>query len=445
MNAVPLPTTTLPSRAAAPARLRVLVVDDEPSMRMLIRRLVERDFDVDVAEADDGLSALDRILTEQVDLMLLDLSMRVIDGIETLECIRRSRTFAHLPVIVLTGQADEDRVRRAMLLGVRDVLAKPFTADALRERVSRMLRDHVDAPDAAEAAGPEVALSDRMLVVDADPEFRAMAARHFGRICAVETFDNEFAALARCLASPAEYLLIGSTSELTSTEGFARKVRKAADLGSVKLIAAVPASEVDAVRAQHLFDAVLVRSLRGFAFERSLRRAFGEETLARLVLHPESTCIHVCFDVIQAGLKQLFGRAIDAYDAPPRPMARTQWVVATAEIGIGQAAWEVRLRCPMAAALEIAAASLHTETDVLAEARMMSAVGRLVSTHAQQVRTALLERGLTSQPGLSCVNVLGALGALPDVTETLGARRWYLTPRDGIITIEIAPVPDGLR
>ena len=95
-------------------RKRVLIVDDEPSMRQLIRRLVEPEFDVIWFEADDGTTALECLLRERIDLMLLDLTMRVMDGIETLEALRRSPAFSQLPVLLLTGRPDEERVRRAI-------------------------------------------------------------------------------------------------------------------------------------------------------------------------------------------------------------------------------------------------------------------------------------------------------------------------------------------
>jgi two-component system chemotaxis response regulator CheY len=117
--------------------MNILVVDDERALRSLVRRVLEDDNSVRVVEADDGVTALDRLVNEPIDLVLLDLSMKSMDGIETLQAIRRSPRFSLLPVVLMTGNADEEFVRRAMALGIDDFLVKPFTPDTLRERLER--------------------------------------------------------------------------------------------------------------------------------------------------------------------------------------------------------------------------------------------------------------------------------------------------------------------
>ncbi len=282
-----------PPRGAA---VTVLLVDDEPGMRQVVRRFIQQAFTVDVLEAEDGLGALDRLLTDRVDLVLLDLSMRVMDGIETLETIRRSKTFGSVPVVLLTGYADEERVRRAMELGIAGVMVKPLTPESLRERLGPILDGQPRGHRGSDCSPLELAPSQRVLVVDRSAEFRAVAMSQFHRVADVEGAENEFGALARCVSAPIDTLVIGTTSELSSFEGFARRVRGRPEFGHMRLVAAVAPGSVTETKALGLYDAVIIRSFVPETFEEGLRAVLGQSTLARFLLHHTSPCVADVFD-----------------------------------------------------------------------------------------------------------------------------------------------------
>jgi CheY-like chemotaxis protein len=102
----------------------ILVVDDDAGIRKLIRRVLADEFGVEIAEADDGLTALQHLLEHRVDIVVLDMWMPIISGLETLETIRRSSDHADVPVVMMSGKADEAGVQRAVRLGVREIIAK---------------------------------------------------------------------------------------------------------------------------------------------------------------------------------------------------------------------------------------------------------------------------------------------------------------------------------
>ncbi len=114
----------------------VLVVDDEPSIRRLLTFHLERDGHR-VATAVSGEEALERIGDGAPDLVLLDLMLPGIDGLETLARIRR--VHPELPVIVLTAHGSVENAVEAMKLGAQDFLAKPFEVDRLRIAVRNAL------------------------------------------------------------------------------------------------------------------------------------------------------------------------------------------------------------------------------------------------------------------------------------------------------------------
>jgi two-component system, chemotaxis family, chemotaxis protein CheY len=118
----------------------VLVVDDEPSARLLVRALLERR-GYPVAEAEDGIAALDVIRAdESVGLVIADLNMPRMDGLELIWELRDLYDREHLPVIVVTGEVDEILETQLMEEGADDYIRKPIDPRLFLARVESTLR-----------------------------------------------------------------------------------------------------------------------------------------------------------------------------------------------------------------------------------------------------------------------------------------------------------------
>jgi two-component system phosphate regulon response regulator PhoB len=130
--AVPLPAT--PAHRGA----TVLLVEDEDQLRKVMRDLLERDGYV-VAEARDGIQALDQVDRVAPDIIMLDLNLPGLDGYGVLQQLRSRPATSRIPVIVLTAKGDEDNEVRVFQLGADDFLTKPFRARALSARLESVL------------------------------------------------------------------------------------------------------------------------------------------------------------------------------------------------------------------------------------------------------------------------------------------------------------------
>jgi type II secretory ATPase GspE/PulE/Tfp pilus assembly ATPase PilB-like protein/CheY-like chemotaxis protein len=117
---------------------KVLLVDDEDSLRKVMRDLLERDGYV-VTEARDGVQALDQVDRIGPDIIVLDLNLPGLDGYGVLSHLRSRPATAGIPVIVLTAKGDEDNEVRVFELGADDFLTKPFRARALSARLEAVL------------------------------------------------------------------------------------------------------------------------------------------------------------------------------------------------------------------------------------------------------------------------------------------------------------------
>jgi DNA-binding response OmpR family regulator len=118
------------------ARLRVLVIDDDADIRLLLRQLLERaGFAVD--EAADGKTGLRQLFANVPSLVILDVSMPDLDGYQTLE---RIRDLSDVPVLMLTARTQELEKVRGLSAGADDYVAKPFGRQELLARVQALLR-----------------------------------------------------------------------------------------------------------------------------------------------------------------------------------------------------------------------------------------------------------------------------------------------------------------
>jgi two-component system KDP operon response regulator KdpE len=117
--------------------LRVLIADDEPAIRRLLRTTLGAQGYL-ILEAEDGRSTIEQIRRNPVDLLILDLGLPDIDGVEVIERLREAGST--LPIVVLSSRTEEVGKVRALDLGADDYVTKPFGTDELLARIRAALR-----------------------------------------------------------------------------------------------------------------------------------------------------------------------------------------------------------------------------------------------------------------------------------------------------------------
>jgi two-component system chemotaxis response regulator CheY len=116
--------------------VRALIVDDSRAMRRIVGRVLER-AGFDVVEAGDGQRAID-VLTEQAELPALacvDWNMPVMDGLTFVIEVRKRPEWRQITLMMVTTEIEQDRIVRALSAGAHEYLIKPFTSDALLEKL----------------------------------------------------------------------------------------------------------------------------------------------------------------------------------------------------------------------------------------------------------------------------------------------------------------------
>jgi two-component system chemotaxis response regulator CheY len=119
----------------------ILVVDDSAAIRKILQRVL-RQTGMSIGtiyEAGDGQEALETLKHHKIDLVLSDINMPKMDGLQLLASVRASAAWSSIPVVMITTEGGETRVAEAVKLGASGYVRKPFTADQIKEKLTGFL------------------------------------------------------------------------------------------------------------------------------------------------------------------------------------------------------------------------------------------------------------------------------------------------------------------
>jgi two-component system, chemotaxis family, chemotaxis protein CheY len=119
--------------------MKILVVDDFPTMRRIVRNLLKELGFSNVDEAEDGAAGLVRLRGGGFDFVISDWNMPNLDGLEMLKQIRGDAALAHLPVLMVTAESKKENIIAAAQAGASGYVVKPFTAATLDEKLQKIL------------------------------------------------------------------------------------------------------------------------------------------------------------------------------------------------------------------------------------------------------------------------------------------------------------------
>lgn len=118
--------------------MSILVVDDFPTMRRIVRSLLKELGFTNVEEAEDGQDALNKLRNGGFEFVVTDWNMPNLDGVEMLKTIRDEEALKHLPVLMVTAEAKKENIIAAAQAGANGYIVKPFTAATLEEKLNKI-------------------------------------------------------------------------------------------------------------------------------------------------------------------------------------------------------------------------------------------------------------------------------------------------------------------
>lgn len=116
---------------------KILIVDDEPNVRRLVRSILSKDFIV--LEAEDGKQAIEIACTQKPDLILMDILMPRVDGYTSCSAIKNNPVTKSIPVLMLTAVGFELNIKLSQQMGADGYMTKPFTPQALLDKIAQFL------------------------------------------------------------------------------------------------------------------------------------------------------------------------------------------------------------------------------------------------------------------------------------------------------------------
>ncbi|WP_249209061.1 response regulator [Magnetospirillum sulfuroxidans] len=119
---------------------RIMLVEDIPAMRLLVRQMLRSLGVNEILEANDGSTALQLLRAQPVDVVLSDWNMIPMTGLQLLMAMREDPQTSHIPFVMITGEGSMEHVKRARSAGVNGYLIKPFGLDALTRQLTKVVR-----------------------------------------------------------------------------------------------------------------------------------------------------------------------------------------------------------------------------------------------------------------------------------------------------------------
>jgi DNA-binding response OmpR family regulator len=118
---------------------KILTVDDSKTIRMIVKKAF-KPYNCELFEGENGVEGLAIAAKEQPDLIILDITMPVMTGIEMLGKLKAENDLKDIPVIMLTAESGKENVMQIVKMGVKDYIVKPFKGEQLIERAKNILK-----------------------------------------------------------------------------------------------------------------------------------------------------------------------------------------------------------------------------------------------------------------------------------------------------------------
>ena len=387
--------------------VRILVVDDEPTIRHLLKRWIARSTTAQVVEAENGLLGLEKLSTEKIDLVISDLNMPVLDGIEMLSLIRADPAHSDLELMVASTVGNEAKIREVISLGVSDYLLKPLQL----ERVVACLEaaeQRVQERRRRRSAQAEEALT-RVLIADADPNFCEFAVAALSTRFSAQAVRTTGELLVKMLRFEPDCVLISpklAGSRLSFLLEKMRTIKK--ESVAVYLLLDSPSAIVE----EEGISGTLPRTFVPETFLASVvQRLSGGPAPAHGIL----SWIPSLGPEIRSALRQALGMMTGAEPVEAGPEQGLPEFALFGQISLESARKDfmlsVEMRCEKAFARGLVVTMLGGGDDESDDETLASGLREILNVVAGRIKNSCSERGIEVALGLR--NVGGAVPAPP--------------------------------
>lgn len=415
--------------------MKVLIVDDDDMVRFTVKRQLTV-LGCETVEASDGIQALELLTASPVNLVILDVRLPKLSGLEVLQTLRSSQEFSDLPVVMVSGYGDSTTMSEALRLGISDFLVKPLRLEAFKARLKQLLASIREGRprQAAIVSARGGQWSQTLLLVDPGDDFHHLVSNVLSRRYRIVQCESGLEAIELSARERPAVLLIGEDIGLFGPKLLARKVRTY-DLPNLRVLLVTGPSAQPEWIEPGTFDGVLTRTFVPDEFARQFEQAAG-----RAAYFTEGGPFAAVRRAAESGAQQALGMMAQM---------EVNLVTALEPVGVGTSARliikipdetagvRLELWCPLATARTIASRMLQVGDDDVTDEDGSSAIGELLNLIAGRVQRAIrttTESPKFSLPSMSMIEGVASRDAL-DIAVRFASAHQEVFFRLGLIAI----------
>ena len=301
-------------------RYKILTVDDSKTVRIIVRKAF-KSYDCEILEAGNGVEGLAIAAKDMPDLILLDVTMPVMDGVEMLTKLKADPQLKPIPVIMLTAEGGRDNVLKIAKIGVRDYLVKPFKEEALIEKTGRVielkpLSDHATKARSISDPADILIVEDKPVIIQQIQDGLKLTPWKFHGV------STQGEALDFCAKSPPDLVLMSLSLPEEAAFTLFRVMRTNVKTKYTPIFALVVKTEVgQQQQAQTVgFSAIITKPIEISELEAKIAKAMNLDTSQRyftlepgfLIMRLPENCTPAVLAEVANYLKPKFSEAVDA-------------------------------------------------------------------------------------------------------------------------------------
>ena len=385
----------------SPEPVRILVADDDPTMRLVLGRWITRELKAVVVEAENGLQALEILAARPIDMVVSDINMPLLDGIEFLSLVRGDPAYKELEFLIVSAVQVEARVHQAIALGVSDYLLKPLQYETVGSRLQQALQRVLKKRE--ERQRQQAAGLPGILVADPDPNFCefAQSALAGGFSCHIARTATE--ALLRMLRSQPDLVLLSPKLPGLAIEFLLQKI---ADLSKSRpartfLLVDSPNAPVPRGVAGNLPYTFVPEELRSRVSALLYGTAGGGQGPGAWIpgLRPE------ILTALRQALGMMAGAEATETEAPAQAPAFEMLGQVGLEADSGEFSLSLRIDCCRALAQALVSRMLGVEEAGLDQEAEKSGIQEILNVIGGRVKNSCYDRKIPVTLGLPIVNI----------------------------------------
>jgi len=301
-------------------RYKILTVDDSKTVRIIVRKAFKA-FDCEILEAGNGVEGLAVAAKENPDLILLDVTMPVMDGVEMLTKLKADPALKAIPVMMLTAEGGRDHVLKIAKIGVRDYLVKPFKEEVLIEKAGRVidLKPLSDSPAKAKSIFDP---ADILVVEDKPVIIQQIADGLKHTPWKIHGVSTQGEAIDACTKSPPDLIIVSLSLPEEAAFTLFRLIRTNVKTKYTPVFALVVKTETgQQQQAQTVgFSAIITKPIEIGELETKMAKAMNLDTSQRyyaaegenLIMRLPENCSPAVLAEVAIYLKPKFAEAVDA-------------------------------------------------------------------------------------------------------------------------------------